>query len=86
MRSIDEAIVHQRKLYTEIRLANPDIQLFHDVGIRPKGTLQRVDDLLRYYAGVADLVDGVGVFSQDTAEENAVLEKYIVGVRPPHQP
>jgi hypothetical protein len=81
--SIDKAIVSQRKLYGEIRRANPDVRILHDVGISPKGKLQTPEGLVRYYAGVADLVDGIGVFSVNTPEQNAVMEKYIVGVRPP---
>jgi hypothetical protein len=83
VRTIDEAIEYQRKLCLEIRRANPDIQVFHDVGIQPKDELQNPERLLRYYAGVADLVDGIGVFSQNKPEEIAVMKKYIVGVRPP---
>jgi hypothetical protein len=83
VRSIDEAIEYQRKMSIAIRRANPDIRVYHDVGIRPKGVLQTPERLLRYYAGVADLVDGIGVFSQNKPEEIAVMKKYIVGVRPP---
>lgn len=82
-KNIDEAIVAQRKLYTEIRRANPDVRILHDLGISPKGVLQTPQGLLRYYAGVADLVDGIGVFSVNTPEQSAVMEKYIIGVRPP---
>ena len=80
---IDKAIDYQRDLATEIRRANPDIRILHDVGIAPKGVLQTPAALLRYYAGVADLVDGIGVFSVNTPEQNAVMGKYVVGVRPP---
>jgi hypothetical protein len=83
VRSIDEAIAYQRKMAVAIRRANPDIRVYHDAGIQPQGVLQNPERLFEYYAGVADLVDGIGVFSQNKPEEIAVMKKYIVGVRPP---
>jgi len=83
---IEKAIEYQRNLNVEIRRANPDIRILHDVGISPKGVLQTQQGLLSYFAGVADLVDGIGIFSVNTLEQNAVIEKYIVGIRPPARP
>jgi hypothetical protein len=82
VKDIDEAIVRQRKLYSELRRANPKIILYHDLGAAPKGILQSVEGLLRYYGGVADLVDGIEIWSQDTPEQNAVIRQYILAVRP----
>ena len=45
--------------------ANPAIVLYHDLGASPKGVLQTVEGLLHYYSGVADLVDGIEIWSQD---------------------
>jgi hypothetical protein len=42
--------------------------------------------LLHYYTEVADLVDGVEIWSQDVSEQNAVIGKYIIAVRPLRQP
>jgi len=84
-KNIDEAIVRQRKLYCEIRRANPDILLYHDLGASPKGALQTVPGLLHYFSGVADLVDGIEIWSQDAPGQNAVIAKYIIAVRPPWQ-
>jgi hypothetical protein len=83
VKSIDQAIVRQRNLYCEIRRANPDIMLYHDLGSAPQGVLQSVEGLLRYYAGVADLVDGIEIWSQDVPEQKALISRYIVAVRPP---
>ena len=80
--NIDEAIRRQRSIYCEIRRANPGIILYHDLGASPKGVLQTVEGLLHYYSGVADLVDGIEIWSQDTPDQNAVISKYIIGVRP----
>jgi hypothetical protein len=85
-KSIEEAILRQRKLYCEIRRANPRIVLYHDLGAAPKGVRQSVEGLLQYYSGVADLVDGIEIWSQDTPEQNAVISRYIVAVRPPVRP
>ena len=84
--NIDDAIIRQRNLYSEIRRANPGIVLYHDLGAAPKGVLQSVQGLLHYYTGVADLVDGIEIWSQDVAEQNAVIGKYIIAVRPPWRP
>ena len=84
--NIDDAIIRQRNLYSEIRRANPGIALYHDLGAALKGVLQSAKGLLHYYTGVADLVDGIEIWSQDVAEQNAVIGKYIIAVRPPWQP
>jgi hypothetical protein len=83
VKNIDDAIARQRKLYSEIRRANPGIKLYHDLGAAPKGVLQTVDELLHYYTGVADLVDGIEIWSQNVPEQNAVISRYITSVRPP---
>jgi hypothetical protein len=85
-KSIEEAIERQRKLYCEILRANPRIILYHDLGAAPKGVRQSVEGLLQYYSGVADLVDGIEIWSQDVPEQNAVIGRYIVAVRPPARP
>lgn len=79
---IDKAIARQRTLYQEIRKANPRIRIYHDLGAAPKGVKQTVDGLLKYYHGVADLVDGIEIWSQDTPQQDAVIRQYILAVRP----
>lgn len=79
---IDKAIARQRALYQEIRKANPRIKIYHDVGAAPKGSKQTLEGLLTYYHGVADLVDGIEIWSQDTPEQDALIRQYILAVRP----
>ena len=86
VKSIDEAIARQRSLYTEIRRANPAISLYHDLGAAPKGVLQSIEGLLHYYAGVADLVDGIEIWSQNEPAQNALIRQYVLAVRPPSRP
>jgi hypothetical protein len=83
VKNIDEAIARQRSLYSEIRRANPAILLYHDLGAAPKGVPQSLAGLLRYYTGVADLVDGIEIWSQDVPEQNALIRNYVLAVRPP---
>jgi hypothetical protein len=80
---IDKAIARQRTIYQEIRKANPRIKIYHDLGAAPKGVKQTPEGLLKYYRGVADLVDGIEIWSQDTPEQNALIRNYILAVRPP---
>jgi hypothetical protein len=79
--NIDLAIAQQRELYPKLRDANPRILLYHDMAAMPKGTFQTVEQLLKYYRGVADLVDGIGMWALESHRQTA--EAFILAVRPP---
>ena len=80
--NIDLAIAQQRELYPKLRAANPKILLYHDMAAMPKRKFQTVDQLLKYYRGVADLVDGIGMWALPSHRKTA--EGFILAVRPPN--
>lgn len=78
------AIQEQRELYRALKAANPNIVLFHDMAACPKGNCKPLRELLDYYYGLSDMVEGIGIWA--TGSHEATLKPFVLTVHPPATP
>lgn len=78
------AIYRQRNVYAQLRQANPNIILYHDMAMVPKGKELSLEDLLDYYYGCSDMVSANSIWA--LPPHLPILTEYILTVRPPTKP
>jgi hypothetical protein len=78
------AVYRQRQVYKKLKAANPNVIIYHDMAMVPKGKELPLADLLDYYYGCSDMVAGNSIWA--LPQHRAVLEAYVLTVRPPTIP
>ena len=78
------AVQRQRTIYRLLRDANPRLRFFHDMAMVPKGKELALEDLLDYYYGCSDMVEGLSIWA--TPAHRAALTQFVLTVRPPEEP
>ena len=81
---VDLAVYRQRKVYHLLREANPEIKIWHDMAIMPKGKALPLEELLDYYYGCSDMAVGLSIWA--TPAHREMLTRFVLTVRPPASP
>ena len=78
------AIYRQRNVYVQLKQANSDIIVYHDMAMVPKGKELPLEDLLDYYYGCSDMVSANSIWA--LPPHLPMLTRYVLTVRPPAAP
>lgn len=78
------AVFRQRETYRALKAANPDLLIYHDMAMVPRGEAVALGDLLDYYYGCTDMVVGPSIWALPAHQP--MLTQFLLTIRPPAAP